>query len=123
MTGDMENVIEQQVERLERFVLRKDELKAAHPLRYLFWETTLRCNMQCLHCGSDCVCDNSTQAAELKVDEIKAELQSIAQVYAPNTITFAMIGGEPLLRKDDVCEVGAYAARLGYQWGIVTKGY
>ena len=91
-------------------------------MRYLFWETTLRCNMQCLHCGSDCVCDNSTQAAELKVDEIKAELQSIAQVYAPNTITFAMIGGEPLLRKDDVCDVGAYAARLGYHWGIVTNG-
>jgi radical SAM protein with 4Fe4S-binding SPASM domain len=118
----MENIIEQQVERLERFVQRKAELRAAHPLRYLFWETTLRCNMQCLHCGSDCVCDNSTQAAELEVEQVKAELRKIARVYAPNTITFAMIGGEPLLRRDDVCEAGAYAARLGYHWGIVTNG-
>ena len=118
----IENAIEQQVERLERFVQRKEELKTTHPLRYLFWETTLRCNMQCLHCGSDCVCDNSTQSDELSVDRIKDELRSIAQVYPPSTITFAMIGGEPLLRKDQVCEVGAYAAHLGYHWGIVTNG-
>ena len=25
-----------------------------HPLRTLFWECTLRCNMHCRHCGSDC---------------------------------------------------------------------
>ena len=25
-----------------------------HRLNYLFWETTLRCNLNCLHCGSDC---------------------------------------------------------------------
>ena len=25
-----------------------------HPLRQLFWECTLRCNMHCRHCGSDC---------------------------------------------------------------------
>ena len=25
-----------------------------HPLRSLFWECTLRCNMSCRHCGSDC---------------------------------------------------------------------
>ena len=25
-----------------------------HPLRQLFWESTLRCNMKCRHCGSDC---------------------------------------------------------------------
>ncbi|MCP4543165.1 MAG: radical SAM protein [Chloroflexi bacterium] len=118
----IDSLVEQQVERLERFIQKKEEYKATHPLRYLFWETTLRCNMQCLHCGSDCVCDNSTQSDELSVDKIKDELQSIAQVYDPTTITFAMIGGEPLLRKDEVCQVGAYAARLGYHWGIVTNG-
>lgn len=25
-----------------------------HPLRQLFWECTLRCNLHCRHCGSDC---------------------------------------------------------------------
>ncbi|MBO4404446.1 MAG: radical SAM/SPASM domain-containing protein, partial [Treponema sp.] len=26
-----------------------------HELNYLFWECTLRCNLSCLHCGSDCL--------------------------------------------------------------------
>ena len=25
-----------------------------HVLHQLFWECTLRCNLHCLHCGSDC---------------------------------------------------------------------
>ena len=25
-----------------------------HPLRQLFWECTLRCDLKCRHCGSDC---------------------------------------------------------------------
>ena len=25
-----------------------------HELRTLFWECTLRCNLRCRHCGSDC---------------------------------------------------------------------
>ena len=33
--------------------LRKNH-KQLHPLRQLFWECTSRCNLHCLHCGSDC---------------------------------------------------------------------
>lgn len=120
--NQIESAVEQQVQHLERFIHQKEKLRTNHPLRYLFWESTLRCNMQCLHCGSDCVCDNSTRADELDADTVKAELHSIARIYEPGTITFAIIGGEPLVRKDDVCDVGAYAAELGYHWGIVTNG-
>lgn len=28
-----------------------------HELRTLFWECTLRCNLRCRHCGSDCRVD------------------------------------------------------------------
>lgn len=31
-----------------------DNLIKEHPLRQLFWECTLRCNLHCRHCGSDC---------------------------------------------------------------------
>ena len=31
-----------------------NNLKREHPLRQLFWESTLRCNVACRHCGSDC---------------------------------------------------------------------
>ena len=43
---------------LER--LRRNNLKQLHPLRQLFWESTLRCNVHCLHCGSDCVASVET---------------------------------------------------------------
>lgn len=115
------NLIDKKVEALEAFIEMKDQLKLGAPLRYLYWESTLRCNMQCLHCGSDCVRDDSTYDAEIGSDVIKSELLSIAGHYPPDKITLAIIGGEPLVR-NDIIDVGAYAADLGYNWGITTNG-
>ena len=112
--------IARKVEALEAFVARKEDLKRTAPLRYLFWESTLRCNLTCLHCGSDCVRDDASRERELDADTVKRELCSIAKAYPADQMTFAMIGGEPLLRQD-VPEVGAYAAGLGYGWGITTN--
>ena len=42
---------QQQLEMTHDYV---ENLKREHPLRGLFWECTLRCNMACRHCGSDC---------------------------------------------------------------------
>ncbi len=115
------NSIEKKVQALESFIERKEQLKKDTSLRYLFWESTLRCNLSCLHCGSDCVRDDASQAAELDGETIKRELHSIAGHYDPRLCTFAIIGGEPLLR-DDIIGVGAFAAELGYNWGITTNG-
>ncbi len=112
----------QRIEQLCTFIERKDELKQNHPLQYLIWESTLRCNLSCLHCGSDCVKDNSTKAEELEVELIKKELTDIAKQNNSHNITFAIIGGEPLIRIDDIVEVGAFADKLGYFWGITTNG-
>lgn len=113
--------IDQTIQTLERFIARKERLRREHPLRYLFWEATLRCNLNCLHCGSDCYKDNRTAPDELDIAVIKAELAAIAGCYDPQKITFAIIGGEPLLRPD-IIEAGAMAADLGYFWGITTNG-
>ncbi len=115
------NSIEQKVNALEAFIERKEQLKRTTPLRYLFWEATLRCNLSCLHCGSDCVRNDSTQANEIGEDLIKRELRAIAHYYPPEQCTFAIIGGEPLLRPE-IIEVGAYSAELGFNWGITTNG-
>ena len=32
-----------------------------HELRTLFWECTLRCNLRCGHCGSDCTASPDSQ--------------------------------------------------------------
>jgi radical SAM protein with 4Fe4S-binding SPASM domain len=106
---------------LESFIDRKEQLRKTTPLRYLFWESTLRCNLNCLHCGSDCLRDDASQDAEIDGETIKRELRSVAEHYDPRKCTFAIIGGEPLLR-EDIIDVGTYAADLGYNWGITTNG-
>jgi len=108
-------------DRLERFIAAKARMADEHPLRYLFWEATLRCNLACRHCGSDCLRDNSTRHKELPPEVLKRELAAIARACDPRDITFAIIGGEPLIRRD-IEEVGAFAAGLGYAWGITTNG-
>lgn len=115
------NAVEQKVKLLEAFIDRKESLKKTTPLQYLFWESTLRCNLSCLHCGSDCVRDDSSQAQEIDGEMIKRELRSLAKQYPPNNCTFAIIGGEPLVR-EDIVDVGAFSADLGYNWGITTNG-
>jgi len=107
-------------DRLEGFIADKERLTAEHPLRYLFWEATLRCNLACRHCGSDCLRDNSTRDRELPPEAIKRELAAIAKAHDPATITLAIIGGEPLMRPD-IEQVGAFAATLGFAWGITTN--
>jgi radical SAM protein with 4Fe4S-binding SPASM domain len=105
---------------LESFVAAKDSARARHDLAYLFWECTLRCNLECRHCGSDCLRDASTKAVELPADRVCRELSAIARRYDPRGVTFAIIGGEPLIRRD-IETVGAHAAALGYAWGVTTN--
>ena len=38
---------------LELFRKYRKNTTQLHPLDYIFWECTLRCNLSCLHCGSD----------------------------------------------------------------------
>jgi MoaA/NifB/PqqE/SkfB family radical SAM enzyme len=47
-------------------------LLAAPDLTYLFWESTLRCNLRCAHCGSDC--EARSPHRELETHEILARL-------------------------------------------------
>ena len=103
-----------------RFVAAKESARARHDLAYLFWECTLRCNLECRHCGSDCLRDASTKAVELPADRVCRELSAIARRYDPRGVTFAIIGGEPLIRRD-IETVGAHAAALGYAWGVTTN--
>ena len=49
-------------DRLRRniFALYKKSVTREHELTYLFWECTLRCNLNCRHCGSDCLKTSGT---------------------------------------------------------------
>lgn len=91
-----------------------------HPLTYLFWECTLKCNLCCRHCGSSCS-PREDRTDELSTDEIKLAFKSIAEDFNPRQIMIAVTGGEPLLRQD-VFEVMRYVNALGFRWGMVTNG-
>ena len=97
------------------------QLLAEKPKLYnLFWETTLRCNAKCKHCGSKAG-ENVELQEELTTEEIKNTLQSIANKYNANEILLNITGGEPLVRTD-LFEVMKLAKKLGYHWGMTTNG-
>lgn len=99
---------------------QRENLRKKHHLTYLFWECTLRCNFNCLHCGSNA--KNKNYKGELTTQEIKNIFKQISLDFNPQDIMLAITGGEPLLRKD-LFEVMQYASDLGFSWGMVTNGY
>lgn len=103
---------------LER--LRRKNLQQLHPLQQLFWESTLRCNVHCLHCGSDC---SSSEVIPdmLAEDFLRVIDQSVTPHVDPHKVLIIISGGEPLMRKD-LAEVGAALKQRGYPWGMVTNG-
>ena len=89
-----------------------------HELNYLFWECTVRCNLNCLHCGSDCSTDNAH--ADMPLSDFLSAVDTIES--KPDNLIIALTGGEPLLR-DDIEICGREIRKRGMRWGIVTNGY
>jgi len=100
------------------FRIFKEEEAKVHTLRYLFWECTLRCNLSCIHCGSDCKRDAEVPDMPLPnflrvLDEINSQPHEL--------ITVVITGGEPLMRNDlELC--GKEIRKRGFRWSIVTNG-
>jgi len=87
-----------------------------HQLRYLFFEVTRRCNLACIHCGSDCSHEASmpdmTLASWISImDYVKAHWEPF----------IVLTGGEPLVRSD-LRELTAALASRQLVWGMVTNG-
>lgn len=100
---------------------KNKEMLSKKPILYnLFWETTLRCNAKCKHCGSRAG-ENVKIQDELTTKEIENALQSVANKYDARKILLNITGGEPLVR-EDLFEVMNLAKGLGYNWGMTTNG-
>ena len=96
---------------------KKTETKI-HELNYLFWECTSRCNLSCLHCGSDCSKDNSTE--DMPLADFLSALDTIKS--KSDNFTVVLTGGEPLLRTDiELC--GREIRKHGARWSLVSNGY
>lgn len=110
--------------RLALEAARRIQLNLAkeHPLRQLFWECTLRCNLHCRHCGSDCKSLPPTMGkTDMPREDLFGVLDSIAAQTDPHRVFVIVTGGEPLMRSDIVeCGRGIYGR--GFPWGMVSNG-
>jgi radical SAM enzyme (rSAM/lipoprotein system) len=93
---------------------------AVHPLRYLFLEVTRRCNLRCLHCGSDCGADPSGE--ELSTARWLEFVDGLATRFEPRQVFLVFTGGEPLCRPG-LFDIMGRARDRGFAYGMVTNGY
>lgn len=91
-----------------------------HELSYLFWECTRRCNLSCLHCGSDCAAGSA--GSDMPFDDFLHAILPLKNACDPSAITVVITGGEPLLRSD-LPQCGKALREHGFRWSIVTNGY
>lgn len=97
----------------------RERLKLLHPLRQLFWECTLRCNMACRHCGSDC--KTVSNVPDMPFEDFTPVLDEV-RLHQPHIKTMVFtVGGEPLVRKD-IIECGRTITEKGFLWGMVSNG-
>lgn len=91
-----------------------------HELNYLFWECTTRCNLHCLHCGSDCAA--SSGDPDMPLEDFLQALDTIPKTEFEHNFNIVLTGGEPLLRSD-IEKIGDELKRHHSGWGIVTNGW
>lgn len=103
------------------FGKQRNELrKRRRILTQLFWECTLRCNLRCIHCGSDCRAVERDRGEMPFADFVKV-LDDVRKNINPKWLMVVTTGGEPLLRKD-LLECGREITRRGFIWGMVSNG-
>ena len=102
---------------LNRAVLQKrtDE----HELHQLFWECTLRCNLNCRHCGSDC--RMLSEKDDMPFADFAKVLDEIREHQDPGKLMVITTGGEPTVRPD-LAQCGAEISKRGFVWGMVCNG-
>lgn len=104
---------------LENTRRERQWLERNHPLRQLFWECTLRCNLACRHCGSDC--RKEAAVPDMPLDHFLAVLDDVATIAKPTDVLVNTVGGEPLVRPD-IVECGRAITERGFLWGTVSNG-
>lgn len=103
---------------LELWRQREANIRHEHPLQQLFWECTLRCDLKCRHCGSDC--KMAPEQTDMPLKDFLGVLDSVAKRCNPHQVFVIISGGEPLMRRD-LEECGRAIYDRGFPWGMVTN--
>ncbi len=84
-------------------------------LKWIAWEATPRCNLNCIHCRSS---SSAGLKEKFSTEEAFRLLDKVAIVALP---VFVLTGGEPLLRQD-IFEIASYGTRKGFRMCLATNG-
>lgn len=84
--------------------------------KWIAWEITGRCNLNCIHCRCDASMESA--AGDFNTEEAKRLLDEIAAYSKP---VIVLSGGEPLLR-EDLFEIAQHGTELGLRMCIATNG-
>ncbi len=87
----------------------------SHKLDCAVWETTLKCNLRCSHCGSSA---GIARTDELNTKECFDLCEQLAELGCDDV---SLMGGEPFLRKDWQ-EIGKCINDLGMNLNFVSNG-
>ncbi|MFC1609009.1 radical SAM protein [Patescibacteria group bacterium] len=85
-------------------------------LKEVVVEVTKRCNLSCIHCGSDC--NDQMLKNELQLEEWKSV---ILQFFEMGVEKIVFSGGEPTL-KVDFEKILLFASELGIKVGFISNG-
>ena len=84
--------------------------------KWIAWEVTGRCNLNCIHCrASSSMVSHDT---DFTTEEAKKLIDDITSFCSP---VLVLSGGEPLLRKD-LFEIAKYGTGKGLRMCIATNG-
>lgn len=84
--------------------------------KWIAWEVTRRCNLNCIHCR--CSSSQTSSTGDFSTIEGMELLKEIADFSKPVVV---LSGGEPLLR-DDIFELAEYGTSQGLRMCLATNG-
>ncbi|MFC1972395.1 radical SAM protein, partial [Chloroflexota bacterium] len=102
----------------QNFLLKSFDVLYRHnkinPPSFVVWDSTKKCNLNCIHCGS-----GEVSQKELDTEEAEAFIDQLSLFGVKH---FQITGGEPLLR-EDFTEIVNYASRKGLNISFASNGY
>lgn len=87
-----------------------------YQLRLLFWETTVGCNLRCIHCRAEATPISTTD--DLSTPESLKFIDDLTSFASPILV---LSGGEPLFRKD-IFDIATHATNKGLRVALATNG-
>ena len=91
-----------------------------HRLSQLFWECTLRCNLNCRHCGSDC--RKTAGLEDPPMSDLLGVLDSSPAGFDRGNCVVITTGGEPLVQAGFVREYFCLCHDNGISTALDTSG-